>query len=81
MKNTNRIFAALGIGMAVGTVLGILFAPRKGKDTREMLSQNGTKITGTIKDGIHEGQKKLTNMKEGFRESLNHISKKAEEVL
>lgn len=81
MKNTNKIFTALGIGMAVGTVLGILFAPRKGKETRDLLSKKGTKIAGTIKDGIHEGQKKLATMKEGFRENLNHISKKVEEVM
>lgn len=81
MKNTNKIFAALGIGMAVGAVLGILFAPRKGKETREILSKNGTKLTGTIKNEIHDGQKKLTSMKEGFRDSLNHLSKKVEEVL
>jgi gas vesicle protein len=81
MNNTNKIFTALGIGMAAGAVLGILFAPRKGKETREILSKNGTKLTSTIKNEIHEGQRKLTSMKEGFKESLNHISKKAEEVL
>jgi gas vesicle protein len=81
MNNTNKIFTALGIGMAAGAVLGILFAPRKGKETREILSKNGTKLTSTIKNEIHEGQRKLNSMKEGFRDSLNHLSKKAEEVL
>jgi gas vesicle protein len=81
MKNTKKIFTALGIGMAVGAAMGILFAPRKGKETRGILSKNGTKLTGTIKNEIHESQRKLTSMKEGFKDSLNHISKKVEEVM
>ncbi len=81
MKHTNKIFTALGVGMAAGAVLGILFAPRKGKETRAFLSKKGTKITGTIENEIQDGRKKLTGMKEGFRDSLNHISKKVEEVL
>lgn len=81
MTNTNKILTAVGIGIAAGAVLGILFAPRKGSETRDILAKKGTKLTGTIKDGIHEGQKKFNSMKDGFRESLNNINKKVEEVM
>lgn len=81
MKYSNKVFTALGIGMAAGAILGLLFAPRKGSETRGMLSRKKTKFTGAIKDEFREGQKKLTGMKEGLKDSLNHISKKAEEVM
>lgn len=37
-----KTVAALGVGAAVGAGLGILFAPKSGKETREELK---TKIT------------------------------------
>ena len=81
MTNTNKIVAALGIGMAAGAILGLLFAPRKGSETRELLAQKGTKITGDIKEGIQLGQKKFNSLKDGFKEGLNTINKKVEEVM
>lgn len=81
MTNTNKIIAALGIGLAAGAIAGLLFAPRKGSETRDLLAQKGTKLSGTIKEGIQEGQKKFNSLKDGFREGLNNINKKVEEVM
>ena len=81
MTNTNKILTAAGIGLAAGAILGILFAPRKGKETREMLAENGKKMSGAIKEGIQEGQKKFSTIKDGFKEGLNTVNKKVEEVM
>ncbi|HLO83212.1 MAG TPA: YtxH domain-containing protein [Chitinophagaceae bacterium] len=81
MTNTNKILTAVGFGLAAGAILGLLYAPRKGSDTRELLAKKGTKISGTIKDGLHEGQKKFNSLKDGFKEGLNTINKKVEEVM
>jgi gas vesicle protein len=77
MRNTNKILAALGIGIAAGAIAGVLFAPRKGTETRELIAKKGTKLSNDIKDGFQEGQKKLSALKDG----LNHLNKKVEEVM
>jgi gas vesicle protein len=81
MTNTNKILTAVGFGLAAGAILGLLFAPRKGSDTRELLAKKGTKISDTVKDGLHVGQKKFNTLKDGFKEGLNSINKKVEEVM
>lgn len=35
MENNNKILLAAGIGAAIGGILGILFAPDKGAETRK----------------------------------------------
>lgn len=55
MKGLNVLAAFLG-GAAVGATLGILFAPEKGKDTREriaeMLREKGIKLRGNDLDQL-----------------------------
>jgi len=81
MKSTNKILTAIGIGMAAGAVIGILLAPRKGTETRELLAKKGTKLSQDVKNGIQEGQKKFSSLKEGIREGMNNLNKKAEEMM
>lgn len=81
MRNINRILAAVGIGIAAGAILGLLFAPRKGTETRKMLAKKGTQLSDTLKDGFQEGQHKFNTLKNGIREGANNINKKIEEVM
>lgn len=79
MENKNRIFLALGIGAAAGAVLGLLFAPRKGKETRDLISKKATSLPRDLSKSLEEGQKKLGSLKETFRERVNGLNRKVEE--
>lgn len=81
MKNTNKIMTALGVGVAVGAVLGVLFAPRKGSETRRILAQKGNDLKENIRDGWEEGQKKMNSFREGLRNVVENVNKKVEEVM
>jgi gas vesicle protein len=59
MKNTSKILIALGTGLAIGGVLGVLFAPDKGTITRHKLAEGGKKFAGDFNRKIKLGKEKL----------------------
>ena len=38
------------LGLAVGAALGFLFAPRSGKETRELVKGKAAEVSATVKD-------------------------------
>lgn len=70
MKNKSLIAGVLG-GVAVGALLGILFAPEKGTDTRKKLAKKGKDLQDNLKDVAGKYAGKITETVEGFK---NHVS-------
>lgn len=58
MRNNKNILLGAAIGVAVGSTLGVLFAPHKGTITRRMIRRKGKALaedaTESIKDSIGE---------------------------
>lgn len=48
--NTKIILAGALAGIAVGAIIGVLFAPNKGTDTRKQIAQKGFDTAGGLKD-------------------------------
>ena len=48
------------LGIAVGAALGFLFAPRSGKETREMVKNTAADVSATVKDLTADRQKVYT---------------------
>ena len=70
MKNTRKILTALVAGAAAGAVVGILFAPMKGKKTRKKIAQEGQKLAHDVKDKIEKSTEKLKGMKHEIEQTL-----------
>jgi gas vesicle protein len=79
MKTAGKVLTALGIGLAAGAVTGILLAPRKGSETRNILRKKGSKMADTVVDTINDGKQKINAIKDGFREKVAEMNKKVQE--
>lgn len=71
MNSTGKILTAVAAGVAAGAVLGILFAPDKGSETRKKISEQGKKISEGVKDKFQKGKEKINDLKENISQKVN----------
>ena len=53
MKNSDVVVGILG-GLAVGAMLGVLFAPDKGSNTRRKIAEKGTDLKDNLKGNFND---------------------------
>jgi gas vesicle protein len=70
MNTSGKILAAVAAGIAAGAVLGILFAPDKGSETRRKMNEKGKKFADDVKDKFSKGQEKFNDLKAGFEKKV-----------
>jgi len=56
----SRFGIGLILGLAVGVALGFLFAPRSGKETRELLKDKAADVSETVKSLTADRRKVYT---------------------
>lgn len=77
MKSTGKILAAIVAGAAIGAIVGILFAPDKGSETRKKIGEEGKKLAEDMKDKFRKGKEKLNELKKDFERT---VKEKADEI-
>jgi gas vesicle protein len=70
MKKGNVLIGALA-GLAVGAILGVLFAPAKGSDTRRKISDKGNEFAENLKNKFDGFIDDITNVNEPSNENIN----------
>ncbi len=64
MKDNSKVLVGLLVGLAAGAALGMLFAPEKGSETRDKLSQSLKDLGDAIKDKAADEIDNLNGLKD-----------------
>lgn len=67
MKTLRGIVISAGIGLAVGGMMGILFAPRKGKATRRKICRDFNRKIDNITDQVEDLKEKMEDKLEVYK--------------
>jgi len=65
---TNTFFA-LVTGLAAGAILGVLFAPDKGENTREQLRKNAEDGLDKLRGALDKVEEDVEDLADGLAES------------
>jgi gas vesicle protein len=78
MSDNTKILAAMLAGLAAGVAIGILFAPDKGSDTRDKISDSLKDLGESIKGRAADEISNLNNFKEKVVDGIKSSLKSAE---
>jgi gas vesicle protein len=79
MSDNSKVLIALLAGLAAGAALGILFAPEKGTETRDKLSESLKKLGDSIKETAANEIDNLVGLKDKVVDNIKSKIKTAEE--
>lgn len=76
--STGKVLLGVFAGLAAGAVLGILFAPEKGSDTRRMIKRKSEDLADELKDKFDDF---LETVSEKFEKVKDEVSDIAERTM
>jgi gas vesicle protein len=79
MNDNTKVVVALLAGLAAGAALGILFAPDKGTETRDKLSESLSNLSDSIKETAAAEIDRLVGLKDKVVDNIKTKVRGAEE--
>lgn len=79
MNDNSKVLIGLLAGLAAGAALGLLFAPDKGSETRDKLSQSLKDLGDSIKDRAADEINNLASFKDKMVSSVKSKIQQTEE--
>lgn len=79
MMSAGKVLLGLVAGVTAGALLGILYAPAKGKDTRKKISKKGEDVIDAIKEKFDEVLEGISEKYQEVKEGATDFVKKTEQ--
>lgn len=71
--SSGKVFLGIVAGVATGALIGILFAPDKGSETRKKISKKGEDYSESLKDKFNEFIDSITEKFEELKDEVSDI--------
>ena len=72
MKNSDVVVGIVS-GLAVGTILGVLFAPDKGSNTRRKIAEKGTDLKDNLKGNFNDFVASIEDQYSNFTSNTEEV--------
>ncbi|CAN5435762.1 hypothetical protein BH11BAC5_BH11BAC5_09440 [soil metagenome] len=74
MNNAKKILTAIAAGAAAGLILGVLFAPDKGTETRRKMKKQKEKFTDELKDKLQKGKDRFSGYRDTVEQKIRKVA-------
>jgi gas vesicle protein len=74
--STGKVLLGVLAGVAVGALVGVLFAPDKGSVTRKRIAKEGEDYVDGLKDKLNEVIENITGKFEQVKEDMSGFAEK-----
>ena len=78
---SGKVLASVLVGAAAGAILGILFAPDKGTETRRKIAEKGSGLVDSVKDKVSEYSDAISEKYDSVKEKISHVVSEGREIL
>jgi gas vesicle protein len=78
--NSGKVFLGLLAGIAAGAVLGVLFAPDKGTETRKKISKKSKDLVDEVKNKYDDFVRGVNEKVESVKQDAEYLKSKASKV-
>jgi gas vesicle protein len=77
---SGKVFLGLLAGVAAGALLGVLFAPEKGKTTRKNITKKSEDYVDSLKEKFNDLLDSIGEKVEEVKEDVEKVKTKAESI-